>query len=185
MNLLPRFRRVLVAGVAAAAATSTLTGFASAPAQQLTPPEINVPAGHHLFLVGHAVGVQIYTCDGSTWGSATPRADLFEDDAHTQLIMTHFGGPTWEATDGSSIVGVLPPQGSVTVDPTAIPWLLLDVDPVDPSETPGRLAATTYIQRVETTGGLAPAAADCNAGTANKVVEVPYTSDYNFWKADG
>jgi hypothetical protein len=62
--------------------------------------------------------------------------------------------------------------------------LLLDVDPVDPAVTPGRLAATTYIQRVETTGGVAPAAAGCNAGTADKVVEVHYTADYNFWKAD-
>lgn len=43
-----------------------------------------------------------------------------------------------------------------------------------------RLAQTTFIQRVATTGGLAPAAGECEAGAQ---VEVPYTADYYFWKA--
>src|SRR6266545_173743 len=42
--------------------------------------------------------------------------------------------------------------------------------------------ATTYIQRIATTGGLAPPAVDCNAATAGTVAEVPYTADYYFWK---
>jgi hypothetical protein len=46
-----------------------------------------------------------------------------------------------------------------------------------------RLAGTTFIQRIATTGGLAPAAADCNAATAGTEVEVPYTADYSFWNA--
>src|SRR6266545_319713 len=54
------------------------------------------------------------------------------------------------------------------------------------STTPGpdgdRLVATTYIQRIATTGGLAPPAVDCNAATAGTVAEVPYTADYYFWK---
>jgi hypothetical protein len=45
-----------------------------------------------------------------------------------------------------------------------------------------RLVATTFIQRIATTGGLAPPAADCNATTAGTVAEVPYTADYYFWK---
>jgi hypothetical protein len=75
-------------------------------------------------------------------------------------------------------------RASVTVDPTAIPWLLLSA-----TSTAGpdgdRLLGTTFIQRINTTGGLQPPAAECNAGTADKVVEVPYTSDYFFWKATG
>jgi hypothetical protein len=45
-----------------------------------------------------------------------------------------------------------------------------------------RLVATTYIQRIRTTGGHTPPAADCNAATAGTVAEVPYTADYYFWK---
>jgi hypothetical protein len=46
-----------------------------------------------------------------------------------------------------------------------------------------RLAHTTYIQRINTVGGLVPAAADCNAATAGTRAEVPYTADYYFWKS--
>jgi hypothetical protein len=181
MMRLVRLRRALLVGLVAAIATLSLTQIAQAGAEPRPPDlpeEIRVPDGNKLFLVTHATGVQIYTCNGSTWGSSTPRADLFADKQHEQLVATHFAGPTWQATDGSKVVGVLPPEGSVTVDPAAIPWLLLRADPGD---APGRFADTTFIQRVATTGGLAPAATDCNAGTVDKVVEVPYTADYLFW----
>jgi hypothetical protein len=46
-----------------------------------------------------------------------------------------------------------------------------------------RLAGTEYIQRIATTGGLAPAASTCNAETAGDEAEIPYTADYVFWKA--
>ena len=48
-----------------------------------------------------------------------------------------------------------------------------------------RLVAAKYIQRINTTGGLAPATADCNAATLGHVAEVPYTADYVFWKTTG
>ena len=48
-----------------------------------------------MFLIGHAIGVQIYTCNGLTWSSAVPRANLYND--HGKLIITHFRGPTWQA----------------------------------------------------------------------------------------
>jgi hypothetical protein len=44
---------------------------------------------------------------------------------------------------------------------------------------------TTFIQRINITGGLTPPAADCNAATAGTVVEVPYTAHYVFWKKTG
>jgi hypothetical protein len=182
MKRLARFRRALFVGLVAAAATLSMTQVAQAanasPHPPTVPEEIRVPSGNKLSLVAHATGVQIYTCNGTTWGSSTPRADLFADKKHQRLIGTHFGGPTWKATDGSTVVGVVPPEGSVTVDPTAIPWLLLRADPGD---TPGRFARTTFIQRVATVGGLAPAAAECNAGAEGRVAEVPYTADYYFW----
>ena len=74
------------------------------------------PAGNKVFLVGHAVGVQIYSCSstptGFGWTFVAPRADLFNDRG--KLIMSHFGGPTWQARDGSRVVGKV--AGTATVD---------------------------------------------------------------------
>jgi hypothetical protein len=127
--------------------------------------------------------VQIYSCNvtstGFEWGFVGPRADLF--DKRGKLIATHFGGPTWRAKDGSTVVGAR--VDGVTVDPTAIPWLLLSATSTTAGPHGDRLANTTFIQRTATTGGLAPAAAGCNATTTGTVVEVPYTSDYHFWKS--
>jgi hypothetical protein len=50
---------------------------------------------------------------------------------------------------------------------------------------PGTFADTTFIQRVNTTGGLAPAPATCTANTIGTQSEVSYTADYHFWKAKG
>jgi len=179
------FNRLLLAGVLAAAAVLSLTQVALAgPPPPVVPSKIQVADGNKVFLVGHAVGVQIYSCNatssGFAWGFVAPRANLYDD--HGKLIITHFAGPTWQAKDGSRVVGQL--VDFITVDPTAIPWVLLSA-----STTPGpdgdRLVATTYVQRIATTGGLAPPAADCNAATAGAVAEVPYTADYYFWKRTG
>jgi hypothetical protein len=168
--------------IAAVAASGPLAAVANAgPAEPVVPSRIAVQDGHKVFLVGHAVGVQIYSCNatatGYGWGLVAPRADLYDD--HGKLIIKHFGGPSWQATDGSTVVGSRVDQ--VAVDPSAITWVLLSA-----SGTPGpdgdRLAHTTFIQRVATTGGLAPAAAECNAETVGDVVESPYTADYYFWK---
>ena len=45
-----------------------------------------------------------------------------------------------------------------------------------------RLAGTAYIQRLNTAGGVAPSANECNAGTVGISQEIPYTADYWFWK---
>jgi uncharacterized protein DUF3455 len=65
--------------------------------------------------------------------------------------------------------------------PTAIPWLLLSAKSVSPGPYGDTLAKTSHIQRINTAGGLAPAAATCNAATAGTQQEVPYTADYLFW----
>jgi hypothetical protein len=138
-----------------------------------------------VFLAGHAIGVQIYRCNatsgGFAWGLVAPRANLYDD--HGNLIMTHYGGPTWEARDGSKVVAAR--DGQVTVDTTAIPWLRLKATSTSAGPDGDRLLKTAYVQRINTTGGLAPAAADCNAATAGAQVEVPYTADYYFWKETG
>jgi len=136
------------------------------------PEDIAVPAGNKVHFHGFGVGVQIYTWNGSSWGTAVPEAILF----HAEGIVTiHFGGPTWQSNSGSTVVGALPPI-AVTVDTNAIPWLRLDAK--NP-EGPGIFAETTFIQRVNTTGGLAPAEDGTFVG---QVARVPYTADYFFYR---
>ena len=130
---------------------------------------------------GHATGVQKYSRNSAgTWGPAsTPQATLVDDSG--KIVATHFGGPTWKVTDGSTIQGdvVLP---KVTVDPTAIPWLLLKAR--DGKVGAGDLLVkTTFIQRVNTTGGLAPTG-HCDP-TDTTQAEIPYTANYKFWKPVG
>jgi hypothetical protein len=182
-------RSYLPAALAFTAVASVGPLAAAAPAHQapapMLPAEVAVPAGNKQFLLGHAVGVQIYTCNatGATfaWSSATPRARLFDDHGH--VIASHFAGPTWQAKDGSTVVGRR--EDGVTVDPTAISWLRLAAVSTTSGAHGERLTATTYIQRLRTRGGLPPAADQCSAATAGKVVESPYTADYTFWKATG
>jgi hypothetical protein len=179
-----RVDRLLVAGIVAAAAALPLAQVADAgPPEPVVPGTIAVEEGNKVFLVGHAVGVQIYRCNATTltWGLVAPRADLYND--HGKVIVKHFGGPSWQAKDDSTVVGRR--VDGVTVDSSAIPWLLLAADSKNAGPEGDRLGSTTFIQRVATSGGLAPSSADCNAATAGDVVEVPYTADYYFWKGTG
>jgi hypothetical protein len=140
-----------------------------------------------VFLVGYAVGVQIYACNGVSWALVAPRATLYDDNG--KPLMTHFGGPTWQAKDGSKVQAAVANDGKarVTVDPTAIPWLLLSATSTAAGPDGDRLTNTSFIQRINTTGGLAPDPAECNqaAATAKTRKEVQYTADYLFWKKTG
>jgi hypothetical protein len=179
-------KRMLLAGVLAAAAALPLAQAAQAePAAPAVPGTIAVDEGHKPFLIGHATGVQIYSCNavagGHRWGLVAPRANLY--DGNGKLLATHYGGPTWEARDGSYVVGKR--EAGINVDPTAIDWLKLSAASTSAGPDGARLKGTTFIQRINTVGGLAPAAADCNADTAGTRTEVPYTADYVFFKATG
>src|SRR4051794_39497750 len=172
-----RSNRLLLAGIVAAMAAVSLVAqvaLAGAPSPTVDP-KIRVGEGNKVFLVGHATGVQIYTCNGAVWSAAVPRASLYGDNG--KLIISHFAGPTWQAKDGSQVLGKL--VDKIIVDRTAIPWLLLSA-----TTTPGadgdRLVDTTFIQRISTTGGLTPPAADCNAATAGTGGGGPHTAHYFF-----
>ena len=180
----PAFR-MLVAGLAAAIAVLAPAGVASAgPAAPDVPSGLDVPQGNKVFLVAHATGVQIYSCtataNGYSWTLLAPRANLYDD--HGRLIGSHFAGPTWQAEDGSSVRAARFAD-PVTVDPTAVPWLLLKKTSTTSGVDGDRLTGTTFIQRIHTVGGLAPAAGQCSATTVGAQAESDYTADYSFWKA--
>ena len=144
------------------------------------------------------------TCpaSGFAWAFYGPQATLFSvDDGDDQQIITHFLSPnpaeagkprpTWQDSQDTSAVwanNTSPPAQSST-DPAfvaadAIPWLLLPVAGTQAGPTGGdRLTKTTYIQRLDTAGGVAPAASTCTAADSGKKALVPYSADYFFYKA--
>lgn len=162
------------------------------------PADLEVPAGNEAFLVGHAKGTQNYVClpssTGFAWSLFTPEATLFGDDGR-QLI-THFFSPnpsedgtvrpTWQdSSDTSLFFGVASKTSTDAsfVASGAIPWLLLA--PAGPHQPAGkgRLVGTTFVQRVKTTGGVAPATGCAQASDVGQKKFVPYTADYVFYRA--
>lgn len=180
-------RRLLPALAVVALAIAIPALAHAGPPTPAVPQGIAVADGYKPFLVAHAVGVQIHECirdaSGYRWRFLGPRADLYGDNG--KLIATHFAGPSWQARDGSKVTATLDGNGSVTVDATAIPWLRLRVTSASAGADGDRIVATKYIQRINTAGGLAPGAADCNAAMLGHVAQVPYTADYVFWKTTG
>ena len=123
---------------------------------------------------GFGVGVQIYTWNGTDWGKAVPRATLFDDEGN--VVASHFAGPRWMSNSGSSVLGTV--VFAATVNPNAIPWVLLSATSEGGA---GIFADTTFIQRVNTVGGLAPFE---NGTVVGQVAESPYTADYFFYRAE-
>jgi hypothetical protein len=142
-------------------------------------PALVAPAGNVLERQLQAVGVQIYTCTatatGAAWVLTAPEATLYGRGG--EVAGKHYAGPTWQASDGSSVVGAR--VAGASPDPTAIPWLLLRAAS---HAGVGEMTEVTYIQRVATTGGLAPAEG-CTPVSLGAVARVPYTASYCFGEA--
>jgi hypothetical protein len=178
----------------------------AARAQSITPPPVpanlQVPAGNVPFLQGNAEGTQNYVClpsgSGLAWKFQAPQATVFVTvqwlgSAVRQQIMTHFLSPnpveggtaraTWQSSlDTSSAWAKKIEESSdpAFVAAGAIPWFLLQVTGTRRGPTGGSmLAPTTYIQRVNTTGGaLSGACMD-----PGSIQFVPYTATYIFYRA--
>jgi hypothetical protein len=126
-----------------------------------------------------ARGVQIYECrmkkadpQAAEWALVGPEADLF--DAQGMLIGAHYAGPQWESVDGSKVAGSVKARADAP-RADAIPWLLLTTKSVGRD---GAFAKVTSIQRVNTEGGVAPAADECTSASLGKAARVRYTADY-------
>jgi hypothetical protein len=173
------------------------------------PPNIQVPSGNKVYLKGSAVGTQNYICLASTsapsgyaWTFLGPQATLFFVFQWTtgevrQQIMTHFLSPnpdeggiaraTWQSSLDTSAIWARAIASSTDpnfVAPGAIPWLLLQIVGTQNGPTGGSsLTGTTFIQRVKTAGGVAPATDCSQSSNVGAVTMVPYTTDYYFYKA--
>jgi hypothetical protein len=205
-------RTPLIAWATALAVAVTVLLPQPALAKRVTPPpvptDVKVPEGNTAFLVGHAIGTQNYVCLPSGAGFAyvlfTPEATLF--DNHGQQIITHFFSPnlapsdpseiagtiraTWQDSDDTSIVWAKATgTASHATDPDfvadgAVAWLRLAVVGFKDGPLGGdTLSDATFVQRLNTSGGVAPA--DCTSlADVGKQKFVPYTADYFFYSAD-
>ena len=122
----------------------------------------------------YAIGVQIYRWNGTAWVFVEPRATLYADADYHGKVGTHYVGPTWESNSGGKVVATR--VTGCTPDPTAIAWLKLQAVS---NEGPGIFDAVTFIQRVNTVGGIPPIAPGASVGA---IAEVPYTAEYFFYR---
>ena len=138
---------------------------------------IQIDEGNKLAFHGTR-GVQIYRWNGTSWDFIAPVVSLFAEANYFGEVGDHYTGPTWESKSGSKVVARRVLGTGCTPDPSAIAWLKLERVS---SGGPGMFNAITFIQRVNTTGGLAPAEAGLSVGD---VKEVPYTAEYYFYRAE-
>lgn len=158
--------------------TMLSAGFSLATAAQDIPQQLQTPADERLLLEVHAKGDQIYVCKGDSgtfgWTLKAPDAQLFDQSGNP--FGKHFAGPSWEAKDGSRVVGKAV-ANAPSPDADSIPWLLVTVVSRAGS---GVLSSVTTIQRINTKGGKAPAFG-CDASHADQEVRAAYSADYRFY----
>jgi hypothetical protein len=174
---------VLLLCAAVAAAASARPAPQTAPGDALDP-RTYAPESR-LFLVLHATGVQKYTCqpDGA-WLFTDPDANLYKKVGAKKPDGAHFldfgtGRPVWRFKDGSSVEAARyagAPAGAGNV-----PALLLQAVATTEGADGERLTRTTWVQRLNTSGGVAPAGT-CTPGDRRAVA---YTADYFFWRSHG
>jgi hypothetical protein len=147
------------------------------------PEALRPPAGQVLALEARATGVQIYECKAAkddpsqfSWTLKAPEANL--KDPSGKPVGKHYGGPTWEASDGSKVMGEMVAKSDAPVA-GAIPWLLLRAKSTSGS---GIFSSIASIQRLKTSGGAAPAIG-CDSSQSGKESRVPYSAVYRFYKA--
>jgi hypothetical protein len=162
-----RVSRAIAAAVGAICACATASA-----ASSIEPPQAEQ------VMSTTASGVQNYSCEYDAqhhlgWVFTSPQATLYDAGGHA--IIHHAAGPSWEAEDGSRIVGHVVAQ---TPSDTAasIPQLLLETRSTAAS---GELSGIRYVQRVKTVGGMMPVA-PCSA--EHEIGSSPYLANYVFYK---
>ena len=175
-------RRIVIAASGLLIALMAAHAGAADAAANGVPDPLKAPAGQVLTLSTRGTGVQIYACtpdkDDPTrfsWTLKAPEATL--RDKSGKPLGKHYGGPTWEATDGSKVVGEV--VAKTDAPDAAIPWLLLRTKSTSGTGVFGAIAS---IQRLRTSGGQAPATG-CDKAGAGKETRVAYSADYLFYAA--
>ena len=166
-----------------AVAVAVLAGCASQPMVNNAelPEAVRVPAGNtqSMFTVGS--GEITYECrekkdmaGAFEWAFVAPVATL--TDAKGMVVGKYYAGPTWESNDGSKVTGK-----QVAVSPSTPGNLPLQLVKANPATGNGAMQGVSFIQRLNTKGGVAPTL-PCGAEQKGNKQVVPYQADYVFYK---
>ena len=155
----------------------------AASAQMMDLPEpVRAPTGAQMVMKAVGVGELAYECRAKAgdatafeWAFVGPTAKLM-DSSMSKEVGKYYAGPTWESTDGSKITGK-----QVAVAPAAPGNIPLQLVKAEPAMGNGAMTGITYIQRVNTKGGVAPPDS-CTASSVGTKKMVPYQADYVFYK---
>jgi uncharacterized protein DUF3455 len=129
-------------------------------------------------------GEQLFECkpratdpNAYAWAFAAPSVTLY-DGARSVGRLTSTN--VWEATnDRTSISGTV--RATQPGGDNNLPWALFRAMP---SGDTGLFSGVTSVQRVNTSGGIAPATG-CDATHTGTEVRAPFTADYYFYKRRG
>jgi hypothetical protein len=174
------FRSFFIVALMVFAQLSSFSAKVRPALQQEVPAELRAPENERLLLQVRGKGDQIYLCkeEGGkfSWVLKAPEAELTNMDGSS--FGKHYAGPSWEAKDGSRVVGKAA-ANAASPESDAIPWLLITV--VNRAGD-GVLGKVTSIQRIHTKGGKAPASG-CDVGHLGQEARVGYSADYLFFVA--
>ena len=171
----------------AAAVLTTLLAACSTPSGMIKTPDapatVTAPAGNKAVMTTVGLGVLTYECRAKAnmanafeWAVIGPTAVLYDMNRNT--VGKYYGGPTWESTDGSKVTGK---QLAVAPSPNpgSIPLQLVQASPAMGN---GAMKGVTYIQRLNTMGGVAPTDS-CSTANIGATQQIRYQADYVFYKA--
>lgn len=148
--------------------------------QDRLPQAVMVPAGHTVALETRATGILNYECKPTAtgpyaWVLVSPQANLL--DRTGKDVVAYSGPPaTFKHIDGSSVIGT-----QISVAPNGEYTLPLQLSRAQPSMGTGALQGVTFVQRINTKGGVEKTRS-CAALNNGEKLTLPYQADYIFWR---
>ena len=146
------------------------------------PEAVRAPAGHRIAMDTWGIGEITYECREKKdatgqfeWTFVAPVATLY--DSQKKTVGKYYGGPTWESNDGSKVTGK-----QVAIAPAPAPRSIpLQLVKAEPAMGSGAMSGVTFIQRLDTKAGVAPAST-CDAAAKGKQEKVAYEARYVFYR---
>jgi hypothetical protein len=146
------------------------------------PEAVRIPAGNEMAMHTTGRGELTYECRDKKdmagppeWAVVGPTATLYGPG--DKAVGKYYAGPTWESVDGSKVTAK-----QVAVAPNGNGNIPLQLVKADPATGAGAMQGVSFIQRLNTVGGVAPVAA-CDMATKGQRREVAYSADYVFYRA--